>query len=81
MPLLQVRDVPEDIYRKLAQTAKSEHRSIAQQTMVLLKKALDFKQDRVSRRKAVIERIRIAGLGKGKRFTDPAILIREDRDR
>lgn len=81
MPLLQVRDVPEELYKKLALVAESEHRSIAQQTVVLLERALDLKDERVSRRKAVLQRIAEAGLGQGKSFTDPAILIREDRER
>lgn len=81
MPLLQVRDFPAELYRRLAMVAESEHRSIAQQTIVLLKRALEFKQERVSRRRAVIDGIRAAGLGVGKEFTDPAELIREDRER
>ena len=39
MPSLQVRDLPEYIYRKLVEKAASEYRSIAQQTIILLKKA------------------------------------------
>ena len=36
MPLLQVRDIPEDLYEKLAKVAQMENRSIAQETIVLL---------------------------------------------
>jgi len=35
MPLLQVRDCPEDIYRKITQFAKQQNRTIAQQVVVL----------------------------------------------
>ena len=41
MPSLQVRNLPEYIYRKLVEKATSEHRSIAQQTIVLPKKGTD----------------------------------------
>jgi len=81
MPLLQVRDVPEELYQKLAQVAESEHRSIAQETIVLLKKALGLQQERVARRQAVLAEIKKISLGKGKQFSDAATLIREDRDR
>lgn len=39
MPLLQVRECPEDIYRKITYAAKNENRTIAQQIIVLLEKA------------------------------------------
>jgi plasmid stability protein len=40
MPTLQVRDLPEDIYVKLNMIAAEENRSIAQQTIVLLRESL-----------------------------------------
>ena len=40
MPLLQERECPEDIYRKITYAAKNENRTIAQQIIVLLEKAL-----------------------------------------
>lgn len=50
MSLLQVRDIPEDLYENLAKVAKKENRSIAQETVVLLRKALDLKEEHISRR-------------------------------
>ena len=41
MPLLQVRDFPQDIYTLLKIKAEAEHRSIAQQITVMLKDALE----------------------------------------
>ena len=81
MPLLQVRDVPEELYQKLSRVAAAEHRSIAQETIVLLKKALDLTHERQERRRRVLEEIKMAGLGKDKVFPSAAELIREDRDR
>ena len=40
MSLLQVRECPEDIYRKITYAAKKENRTIAQQIIILLEKAL-----------------------------------------
>jgi hypothetical protein len=81
MPLLQVRDVPKELYEKLSQVAEAEHRSIAQQTVVLLKKALDFKEERVARRKRVLEEIKKKRLPNVDTFPDPVDLVREDRER
>ena len=81
MPLLQVRDVPEELYQKLAQVAESEHRSIAQETIVLLMKALGLQQERIARRQALLAEIKNARIGDGRKFSDAADFIREDRDR
>lgn len=81
MPLLQVRDMPEDLYEKLSAIAKQDNRSIAQETITLLKKALDYKENRVAHRKRVLEEIVNNPLSGADNFPDPADLIREDRDR
>lgn len=81
MPLLQVRDIPEDLYDTLSKVATAENRSIAQETVVLLKKALNFQQERLSRRKQVLEEIKALKHQNTDSFPNPADLIREDRDR
>jgi len=81
MPLLQVRDMPQDLYKKLADTAERDNRSIAQETVALLKKALGDNEDRVMRRKRVLEQIASNALEGADSLPDPADLIREDRDR
>ncbi len=45
MATIQARDFPEGIYTKPVQLAKAEHRSLAQETIVVLKKALGFTID------------------------------------
>jgi plasmid stability protein len=40
MPTLQVRNLPVELYHKLSSLAKSEHRSLAQETIVVLQKGL-----------------------------------------
>jgi len=40
MPLLQVRDFPADIYEQIKFEAKQQHRTIAQQTIVLIEDGL-----------------------------------------
>jgi plasmid stability protein len=82
MPSLQVRDLPQDIYEALVLVAHAENRSLAQQTVVMLRTALDLKESRQARRRAVLEEIAsrppLPGI---ENFPSAADLIREDRDR
>jgi hypothetical protein len=81
MPLLQVRDIPQELYETLSRVAKMENRSIAQQTIVLLKTALHLRNERMARRKSVLQEIDNLRIAKADSFPDPAKLTREDRDR
>jgi hypothetical protein len=81
MPLLQVRDFPKELYDTISRVAKAENRSISQQTIVLLKNALQIRGERRARRKAVFEEIDNLHLENTQTFPDPAVLTREDRDR
>ncbi len=81
MPLLQVRDMPEDLYKALADLAEQDNRSIAQETIVLLKRALNYKESRQSRRKRILAEIRSNPIQDVQAFPDPVALIREDRER
>ncbi|MDR3231145.1 MAG: hypothetical protein LBT65_06880 [Synergistaceae bacterium] len=81
MPLLQVRDIPNDLYETLSKTARMENRSIAQQTVVLLRAALNLREERAFRRKAIFQEIDAMKLNNPDQFPDPADLLREDRDR
>lgn len=81
MPSLQVRDLPEHLHRKIAEKAAAEHRSIAQQTIVLLEKALQMEMKKKNARKQLIERILRTPPAAPGRIPDPVALIREDRGR
>ena len=81
MSLLQVRDCPDELYEILSQVARSEHRSIAQQTIVLLRKALHLKESRIVRRQITFKAIDDLTIKNPESFPDPADLIREDRER
>ncbi|MEW5920346.1 MAG: hypothetical protein AB1796_05195 [Bacillota bacterium] len=54
MPSLQVRDLPEQIYQKIVELAKAERSSIAQQTIVLLEKALQIVNQEKKRREQLL---------------------------
>jgi len=81
MPLIQVRDVPDHIYRLLAERAKSEHRSLAQEAVVTLARGLQVEVDVKARRRALLAAIQSRPSADSERFSDPAKLIREDRQR
>jgi plasmid stability protein len=48
MPLLQVRDCPEDVYQKLRFQAERDNRSVPQEAVVLLRDALQIRDARHS---------------------------------
>lgn len=81
MPLLQVRDFPENIYKKLALTAKIEKRSITQQTIFFLSEKLNEKEERNSyKRRAALFALEKLNLSLPPCAESPGKLIREDRD-
>ena len=81
MPLLQVRECPEDIYRKISYVAKNENRTIAQQVVVLLEKGLGQQESNIERRKRLLEKLQNRKISSDIKIMDPVSLIREDRDR
>ena len=80
MPTLQVRDLPEDIYARLNMVANEENRSIAQQTIVLLRESLGLHKNNKQRRKALIEKLTEKKYPKTD-TVNAVRLIREDRER
>ena len=80
MPTLQVRNLPEDIYIKLNMLANEENRSIAQQTIVLLKESLGLHRNNKLRRKALLEELSQRKYPETDNV-DVVQLIREDRER
>jgi hypothetical protein len=81
MPLIQVRDVPEHMYRLLAEEAERERRSLAQQVVAVLARGLRVNVDAKARRRAVLTSLLSAPSAKPPKLSDPVRLIREDRRR
>jgi len=80
MPTLQVRDLPEDVYVQLNYLAEKEHRSMAQETIVILKEGIVSRLGNKERRKTLLETTNVLDID-GVTLPDPVDLIREDRDR
>lgn len=82
MPLLQVRDCPDTLYQTLARAAKNENRSIAQQTIVILKKNFSMQYNSaLIRRQHALAMTAEQHVALPKGAISPAELVREDRDR
>ena len=81
MPTLQVRELPEDVYHKLQRLAEAENRSLAQETIVLLRKALGIEGSHVERRRAILAMLQTHHPPKIPASLSAEQLIREDRDR
>jgi len=81
MPLIQIRDVPDHLYRLLAEQAERERRSLAQQVVAVLARGLQVDLDAKARRKKVLDAIRASDQKRTGKLSDPARLIREDRRR
>jgi Fe-S cluster biosynthesis and repair protein YggX len=81
MPLLQVGDIPKELYETISRAAQIENRSISQQTIVLLKTALNITGERAVRRKFVLQETDNFHIKNNtNEFPDPAKLTREDRN-
>jgi hypothetical protein len=80
MPILQVRDIPDHLYRLLAKQAEQERRSLAQQAVAVLARGLEIELDAKARRQELLRAIKTSP-PKPAGLKDPAKLIREDRRR
>ena len=81
MPLLQVRNFPEDLYAEISFMAKQEHRTISQQAVVLIQQGLGKKETNKERRKRILERIMAREIPESVKAIDEVAWIREDRNR
>jgi len=81
MPLLQVRDFPADVYEEISFEAQRENRTIAQQTIVLIKKGLGQEMSNKERRQQILGRIMSRDIPEEVKAIDHVKWIREDRNR
>ena len=82
MPILHIRNVPDDLYERVRKRAKTHHRSITTETIALLEAGLrampaphDF-DDWLARAERLREELRAQGFS-----FDATAAIREDRER
>ena len=81
MASLQIRDMPEDLYESLKLKAAKDHRSLAQQAVILLSEALKAGRPGSSRRMEALEKIRSNKVKTKSKDISIVELIQEDRGR
>ncbi|MCL2881065.1 MAG: hypothetical protein FWF29_12550 [Treponema sp.] len=81
MPLLQVRDFPDDIYDEISFEARRQNRTIAQQTVVLIKKGLEEELSNRERRRRAVKKAYERKIPENAKALDFKNFIREDRAR
>ena len=81
MASLQIRDMPEDLYESLRLKAEKDHRSLAQQALVLLREALKPGERDSSRRMDALMKIRSSKVETKSIGISITELIQEDRRR
>jgi len=82
MPILHVRNVPDELYARIQQLAHAKNRSVSAQVIRLLDAALQVEEARQSQAKvlASIRRRRLTYARKPS-APDSVTLLREDRER
>ena len=81
MALLQVRNFPDDAYEALNALARKEQRSVAQQTIVLIRTALGEQGQQKALRQELLKSLLSEPSAVSGDFPSPADLVREDRER
>lgn len=81
MPSLQIRDLPDAIYRVLSLKARRDRRSLAQQAVIELERIVEVEAR--SRRLETLRDLRetIKSQGERRVHIAPVDVVREDRDR
>lgn len=79
MATLQIRDIPDDVYDSVAAAARAEQRSLSQQAVVELRRALNLDSSD-ERRRAVLDYLARSGRRLPEDAPAPEALIREDRN-
>lgn len=81
MPALQIRKLPDNIYRALKAAAERERRSLSQQAIIALANGLNVQPDfRVSRKELLAKIKREAPRWRKLADVDVTAWVREDRD-
>lgn len=80
MPLLQVRDFPAELYTQLSKVAQDQNRSIAQQTVFLIKSVFSAEETNKSRRCSALNGLSSLCLHLKNETPSPSAFLREDRD-
>ena len=82
MSSLQVRELPDNLYRLLQKKAQKEHRSLSQEAIAVLAKGLNTSISHQDRRQELLQEINAQAVAmQTSELPAPADLIHEDRRR
>ena len=82
MPILHVRNVPDDLYANIQRLAKTQNRSLSAQVIHLLDQALQAEETRQAQAKILVDtRRRRVAYPRNSSAPDSVSLLREDRER
>lgn len=80
MPILQVHDLPDEIYSQIYLLAQKEHRTIGQQTILILQDSIDKRIGNKSKKQLVLKKMEDLNI-EADQLPNPVVLLREDRER
>jgi plasmid stability protein len=83
MATLQIRDLPDELYRTLRRAAEAERRSLTQEAVVALERGLRAQApaEARDRRRRLLEEARLSPVPLPPDAPSPDAVVREDRDR
>ena len=81
MTALNIKNIPEELYRSLKEQAEKDKRSINQEVIWLLQESLPDSSGEADKLWSSIDKRRSDMLKSGKRFCDSVELLRKDRGR
>ena len=82
MPILHVRNVPDDLYARIQRLANAKNRSVSAQVIRLLDQALQAEEARQSQARILAcVRSRRVAYAQNSSAPDSVALLREDRER
>ncbi len=81
MPTIQIRDIPQDIYDKLVESAEKNRRSLTQEAVTILENVLVHEDSKTRKTNALKRLERMKHHFKGLSTDDIVAIVREDRDR
>ncbi|UTC66653.1 MULTISPECIES: hypothetical protein [unclassified Treponema] len=79
MPILQVHDLPDEIYSQIHLLAQKEHRTITQQTILMLQDSIYKRIGNKNKRRLIFKKIEDLNI-EANQLPNPVTLLREDRE-
>jgi plasmid stability protein len=81
MPTLQIRDLPQDIYDRLIESAEKNRRSLTQEAVIILENVLVHEDSKTRKLNALKRLESMKHHFNGISTDDIVVMVREDRDR